>query len=473
MKDRRLWRILCLMTIFYQLGMSSRYGCLFQKKVCRREQHCLDDGLFGQCQGSTQEKLQFQISEPLLHRLQEALQQLMMQGLSWQDDITQYIIAKELSRVPQAGPRDTPLSQPSLLSNTPPSKPRRPDARSQAGAGSERYLDYVIDMPDSPRSSLHIQSPMLSPYTYQQYGYEDEEERSLNSLDGPGYLPPPSGLGGVRGYQSSRDQQLLQGLSRAKPSSHHRVAAGISNSPFHEELGFPLDYTENYISQEEETHVGHKQPLPNSKSKTGLDDADAAWLGIVAQLEKHGLDVKNLSPQQLKSLLHSDTTQDDPRYDPSLNSKGVAAAKMAELMEGAMKHTDRKLPGPRSSPAPTRGPQPAPEEPPASGPPQATLGAGVTLSGGSVLTEEVEMDKKNSIGQATGGDAPSQDRKSYITTNQSAVTLQIHQSSLNRSTEHVPDIAVAEKAFQDPETNLNILQSGVGTGRALLKAVIK
>uniref|UniRef100_A0A8C9TT54 Protein tyrosine phosphatase receptor type N n=1 Tax=Scleropages formosus TaxID=113540 RepID=A0A8C9TT54_SCLFO len=63
---------------------------------------CLPDGLFGQCQAPGQERVQYQVSVPVLQRLQEVLKQLMLQGLSWQDDITQYIITKELSRVPQS-----------------------------------------------------------------------------------------------------------------------------------------------------------------------------------------------------------------------------------------------------------------------------------------------------------------------------------------------------------------------------------
>uniref|UniRef100_A0A4W4GM90 Protein tyrosine phosphatase receptor type Na n=1 Tax=Electrophorus electricus TaxID=8005 RepID=A0A4W4GM90_ELEEL len=45
-------------------------------------------------------QVQYQVSVSVLRRLQEVLKQLMMQGFSWQDDITQHIIAKELSRIP-------------------------------------------------------------------------------------------------------------------------------------------------------------------------------------------------------------------------------------------------------------------------------------------------------------------------------------------------------------------------------------
>lgn len=38
------------------------------------------DGLFGQCQSPHQEPVQYQVSVPVLHKLQEVLKDLMVQG---------------------------------------------------------------------------------------------------------------------------------------------------------------------------------------------------------------------------------------------------------------------------------------------------------------------------------------------------------------------------------------------------------
>lgn len=40
------------------------------------------DGLFGQCQAPHQEAVQYQVSVPVLHKLQEVLKDLMVQGES-------------------------------------------------------------------------------------------------------------------------------------------------------------------------------------------------------------------------------------------------------------------------------------------------------------------------------------------------------------------------------------------------------
>uniref|UniRef100_A0A8D2Q8E0 Protein tyrosine phosphatase receptor type N n=1 Tax=Varanus komodoensis TaxID=61221 RepID=A0A8D2Q8E0_VARKO len=62
----------------------------------------LADGLFGQCQQSSlRDRPYFQVTAPVLQRLQDVLRHLMAQGLSWQDDVTQYVISQEMERIPR------------------------------------------------------------------------------------------------------------------------------------------------------------------------------------------------------------------------------------------------------------------------------------------------------------------------------------------------------------------------------------
>lgn len=130
----------------------------------------------------------------------------------------------------------------------------------------------------------------------QQYGYQEEEERSLNSLDDNRALPfhPSSYRSRSRGSPLDRDRQLLQDLVSfylTSPSSssssssspvqslpRHRgavaaAAAGLpsslsssSSSSFFPELDFPLDYGEDYVSQ-----VAQQEPA----EKKAQDEYDA------------------------------------------------------------------------------------------------------------------------------------------------------------------------------------------------------
>uniref|UniRef100_A0A8C3TLX2 Protein tyrosine phosphatase receptor type N n=1 Tax=Catharus ustulatus TaxID=91951 RepID=A0A8C3TLX2_CATUS len=86
--------------------------CLFIRSRCLPS---LADGLFGQCQvGSVQDRPYFQVTSPVLQRLQDVLRHLMAQGLSWQDGITQYVISQEMERIPR-------LRLPPSLEPVPPS----------------------------------------------------------------------------------------------------------------------------------------------------------------------------------------------------------------------------------------------------------------------------------------------------------------------------------------------------------------
>lgn len=99
----------------------------------------------------------------------------------------------------------------------------------------------------------------------QQFGFQDEEERSINSLDD---LHAPSSRSRPGGNSRDRDKQLLQDLvsfylsapsssssssSPVQTLSRNRGGTGFpsssSSSSFFPNLDFPLDYGEDYISQ--------------------------------------------------------------------------------------------------------------------------------------------------------------------------------------------------------------------------------
>lgn len=234
----------------------------------------------------------------------------------------------------------------------------------------QQYVDYMVLNPS--RSSVHMQTPLLDPYTYhkvggmfrqtlqnsllkpcsnillcmekspmcrtrlnqnisesntllfyfcvslppsgqsstcllcvcvllqQQYGYQEEEERSLNSLDDNPALPlhPSSYRSRSRGSPLDRDRQLLQDLVSfylTSPSSssssssspvqslpRHRgavaAAAGLpsslsssSSSSFFPELDFPLDYGEDYVSQVAQQDPAEKKAQDEYDALSELD----------------------------------------------------------------------------------------------------------------------------------------------------------------------------------------------------------
>uniref|UniRef100_A0A671YYN6 Protein tyrosine phosphatase receptor type N n=1 Tax=Sparus aurata TaxID=8175 RepID=A0A671YYN6_SPAAU len=394
------------------------------------------DGLFGQCRSPHQEPVQYQVSVQVLHRLQEVLKDLMVQGLTWRDDVTQEIVSRELSRVPTVEskggfelseslfPRMSRLPGPTQRRARGPEDPSDPEKM-------QRYADYMIL--DPSRSSVHMQTPLLDPYTYhQQYGYQEEEERSLNSLDDNPAFPllAAASRSRSRGDPLDRDQQLLQDLvsfylsspsssssssssSPVQSLSRHRGAAAAgfpsssssSSSSFFPDLDFPLDYGEDYVSQvaqlREQQQQQQQQAAADKKAKeeynalSGLDERSLQRLALL--LDPYGLDLKDLSPQQKDQL--------------------PAALKQLQLDDSyAYKQTKDKY---GSSSAPGK-----------------KVSSVTNLSSGLLV----------SVCSVVGP----------------AITFRIRPNSNNMSAGDVAEKAVAEKNFLESETGLKVLQGGVG-----------
>lgn len=114
-----------------------------------------------------------------------------------------------------------------------------------------------------------------------QYGYQEEEERSLNLVDGNMYPASSSRVTRPRPNALDKDAQLLQDLmslllsSPAQPTTHHQVAPPLSTSPFFQELDFPLDYSKEYVSQD----IGAStQEQKKKSSKEYRPDAEGEYV---------------------------------------------------------------------------------------------------------------------------------------------------------------------------------------------------
>ncbi|KAI4873063.1 hypothetical protein NFI96_025489 [Prochilodus magdalenae] len=488
----RLWRVVLGMTVLYQLGMAGKYGCLFEKRLCAKEQFCSDDKLFGQCRSSRLDQVQYQVSVPVLQRLQEVLKQLMMQGFSWQDDITQHIIAKELSRIPHSRVQTPQPAQSAQLA----SKKVYSSSKSEPTV-AQNYLDYMILDPRQS-SSLRMQALPLDPYAYLQ----DDITHSLHPHAGEGYQRPSSRSGSQQ--QRDRERQLLEDavsfyLSSAQPSFRHRGAAGLPAAPFYEDLDFPLDYGEDYTLQERPSsrQRNNKKVPQDYSSLSGLDDE--AMMQLTTVLERLGMEPQDLSPQQLKKfalllqLLQTDESDNTDHHPGTVTVKET-------IVEGSDK-VSQKGPKPLSpvvavpsAAGPQLAPTPAPTTPASVTVPHR---ASSTTQGPIVPVKDMELKEKGSPDLKTGAKdgANVREEYGYIVTNQSplslydgvklletlaerihlttssfinisvvgpALTFRIRQNSLNLSAEDVANKAVAEKNFLEGETGLKIIQTGVG-----------
>ncbi|XP_063067956.1 receptor-type tyrosine-protein phosphatase-like N [Engraulis encrasicolus] len=523
MRSPRLWVVMCMMTVCSQLGTSSKYGCLFEKRLCSRDQLCSDDGLFGQCQGSKQEAVYYQVSVPVLHRLQEVLKELMVQGLTWQDDITQYLISQELKDVPLAPPSYAPAAgSPTKFSQRSQSsklqKPvSKPSLSGPVANKLQRYPDYNIV--EAPQSPLHMQS--LDPYSYQQkFSYQDEQERSLNSNVNRGRYPRPSSRSSASASSSAsagrsaapqddlyddatlQDVMLLLDLfPPAPPASRHRgAAAPLSSASFLP----PEDYMEGYISQDlevskQEQQVDKKTPSAQDYGPLSVLDDESLQNVNSILLQLQGTSLKELTPEQQGVLAQAlGITQEDTD-----TQEAQEVTPCLKLTEGSMTHLIEKASAPKQS-APVAA-QVTPGTPIAPAPvaPARTSPVQKTSTGAVESTPPPPPPPQSaSQGDKMAADAPvgevgkhAKKEYGYIVTNQSplslydgvhlletlawrihlttssfinisvvgpALTFRLRPNDQNLTAQDVSDKAVAEKTFLESETGLKILQSGIG-----------
>uniref|UniRef100_A0A8C2AQ33 Protein tyrosine phosphatase receptor type Nb n=1 Tax=Cyprinus carpio TaxID=7962 RepID=A0A8C2AQ33_CYPCA len=412
--------------------------------LCFSGQVCWDDELFGQCLTQKQERFRYRVTAVLLDRLQSLLQTLMKEGLTWQDDVTQSMIKKELSKVPKI-----PLS--SGIKNGPSTESQSAHTNQLKPKMVQPYMDYMIV--DPPQSSLHMQS--LDPYSYQRYGYQDEEERSLNLVEGGRYPPASSRIRGNSPLPPSLDKedQLLQDLmtlllsSPAQPTSRQRVAAPHSTSSFFQDLDFPLDYKDynkDFFSHDEK--INSQQEQKKGPQKYGvLSEHRTTQQSLNELLLQHGFDLNHLKPEEMERLF------------------------TMKITEGEMTHVVEK------ASAPATNSSNSPLNPGAETFPKGSQGAsqdnsisiGASALGPSSLKQEDGRLGKGALSVKTGkNDTKLKEEFGYIVTNQSvvgpAVTFRVLPNSQNLTASEVSEKAVAQKVLLESETGLKVLQAGVG-----------
>ncbi|KAJ7405266.1 receptor-type tyrosine-protein phosphatase-like N [Willisornis vidua] len=210
---RRLLRaLLCLLLLAGRgqlrdgasAATAAAHGCLFDRRLCSPHEVCVQDGLFGQCQvGSVQDRPYFQVTSPVLQRLQDVLRHLMAQGLSWQDSITQYVISQEMERIPRL--RLPPSLEPMARDRFLPLRvePRRAPLPPGQGLPAaqhlgqpppllpsplvQRYLEHLL-LPSPPQ--LGYEEALLNPYSYHKVTEGDIQHRE-EPVPPSSTVPPP------------------------------------------------------------------------------------------------------------------------------------------------------------------------------------------------------------------------------------------------------------------------------------------
>nr|KAF6497313.1 protein tyrosine phosphatase receptor type N [Rousettus aegyptiacus] len=479
--------LLCLLLLSGRPGgcsAISAHGCLFDRRLCSHLEVCIQDGLFGQCQvGVGQARPLLQVTSPILQRLQGVLRQLMSQGLSWHDDLTQYVISQEMERIPrlrppELHPRDRSGSVPRrpgpagelLLQGIPtgsapaaqPRLPRPATGGDGAGAGSPLnplqaellppLLEHLLLPPQPPHPALSYEPALLQPYLFHQFGSRDGSQGSESS---PGMVsvgplpkaePPalfsrtaPKGMFGVHPGHSYGDPpgpspaQLFQesGLLYLAQELPVPSRARVPRLPEHGGSSRAEDASEGYEEEGLEGR-GEKPPSP-------AEQPDVTLQRLAAVLAGYGVELRQLTPEQLSTL--STLLQLLPK-GAGRNMGGVVniGADIKKTMEEQVQGGDIVEPPPA-----TPSPHGYPTASPPSGKAQQVLSpeSFEFPKAAALPATPVLLEKKSPLGQsqltATGQpkDRPSAEEYGYIVTDQKPLSLAAGVKLLEILAEHV------------------------------------
>uniref|UniRef100_A0A7N9IFK6 Protein tyrosine phosphatase receptor type N n=1 Tax=Macaca fascicularis TaxID=9541 RepID=A0A7N9IFK6_MACFA len=542
---RGLRLLLCLLLLSSRPGgcsAVSAHGCLFDRRLCSHLEVCIQDGLFGQCQvGVGQARPLLQVTSPVLQRLQGVLRQLMSQGLSWHDDLTQYVISQEMERIPRLrppeprprdrsglaprrpGPAGELLLQDIPTGSAPASQhrlPQPPVGRGGAGASSSLsplqaellppLLEHLLLPPQPPHPALSYEPALLQPYLFHQFGSRDGSRVSEGSpgMVSVGPLPKAEAPAlfsrtaskGIFGDHPGHSYGDLPGPSPSQLFQDSGLLYLAQELPAPSRARVPRLPEQGGSSQAEDSPEGYEEEGLGGHGEKPASPAvqpDAALQRLAAVLAGYGVELRQLTPEQLSTLLT--LLQLLPKgAGRNLGGAVNVGADIKKTMEGPVEGRDTAEPPARTPPMPAHPtasptssevqqvPSPVSSEPPEAARPAAT----------SVLLE-----KKSPLGQSQPTVAgqpsarPAAEEYGYIVTDQKplslaagvklleilaehvhmssgsfinisvvgpALTFRIRHNEQNLSLADVTQQAGLVKSELEAQTGLQILQTGVG-----------
>ncbi|KAM9712511.1 receptor-type tyrosine-protein phosphatase N2 [Menidia menidia] len=323
-----------------------KFGCLFEDELCAPYEFCVNDGIFGRCHELANADLYtYDISASALQRLRILLQKLAHRGLTWQDDITQQVISRELSKLRNIPLRHQSSPQSPMTASSSSRNWKVRPAQAELSRNLEQYLTglgflhhtQIDQQPGLQREGGKIQNEDIRPLspseTSRSKPKQAWKETTIYSLQKGAGQPPVTKVvsqGGEGRHPKLSTTHSSQEPDRNNLLSKHleRILAGAPSS----QRGVPggeavwpkgkLHYI-NYIQPaqselaEPQTPVafGSKSAKPNLdrllfKAGSGRLDAKQPLGGIddhfisnaVNQLGRHSIDMDALMGKDLDQL---------------------------------------------------------------------------------------------------------------------------------------------------------------------------
>ncbi|XP_037537333.1 receptor-type tyrosine-protein phosphatase N2 [Nematolebias whitei] len=294
------------------MSLKDLNGCLFENELCSSYEMCVNDGMFGRCHSvPVKDFYTYDVSPSVVQRFRILLEKLSNRGLTWEDDVTQHVLSKELSKLRRIS--------------------YQPQQKGPVYNTNSRLAAAALDPGDHEVKPVEVELNRNLQTYLQRLGFLPVT--SSSSLSKPGKLlqkpgPPSNSL-----LATQADADLLLGALRQYLSRYSFQHGGGMNQPPEQEASSPRlrPFSNNGIespglkAETSKSRLLKTGRTPGTSAREPLSSVDVKFIeNVMKNAGRQHLNVDNLTPQdldQLSSLIADALLVVD--QDPGLN-KGLS-----------------------------------------------------------------------------------------------------------------------------------------------------
>eukprot|EP00063_Salmo_salar_P020146 XP_013994981.1 PREDICTED: receptor-type tyrosine-protein phosphatase N2-like isoform X1 [Salmo salar] len=320
-----IFLVLLVSQTYFLTSADRKFGCLFENELCTPYEICVNDGMFGRCHSMpvpVTEVYTYDVSLSVVQRFRTLLQKLSHRGLIWEDEASQQILSKELSKLRKIPYRRLQDSIPHVYS----SSKSRPSTQAM-DPGDQKIKPVEVELsrnlqnilqrlgllsqassptgPKSPSKSDHYQSGVFSDY----YRPKSQGEGHFSPLS---FFQPPyqdrhsAGDGdllvaALKHYLSGQGPTQTEGAPKVPTLPSPLLHPSYSNSI--DSVG-PKENSQSQTPNLDRRLLlqtaGASQP---SGPKEPFSPVDEVFIQkVLKNVGRHNVDVDDMSPKDLDQL---------------------------------------------------------------------------------------------------------------------------------------------------------------------------
>lgn len=296
-----------------------RFGCLFESELCSPYEICVNDGMFGRCHSvPVKEIYTYDVSPSVVQHFRMLLEKLSNRGLTWEDDTTQQVLSKELSklrRIPyraqQNGPAYNTDSRPVAQAMDPGDQRVKP-VEVELSRNLQIYLQRLGLLPKTSASSLSAPSKSDRFQSGIPADFYRSKAQTLAQKSSPSSFSSLSSFQPAQKQRPSANQllttqaegDLLLGALRQYLSGHASLHSG-GVSPSERLRTFYSNGIQNAGLKKEtlKSRLVNMGRTQGALAKDPLTSVDERFIkNVLKNVDRQHVDVETLTPQDLDQL---------------------------------------------------------------------------------------------------------------------------------------------------------------------------